>query len=179
MNKRSLNGTVNETRNQAIEPTVKTVNARNSGQTRLTSDTDIFGQSSSSDSSYDAGGPTPAPRNQAKHVSGIKPVNAPFFGSLNEHVIREAKRTILDYENRVENHNTIHGLDNKPLQVLFMLRKGLGRALIEELLMPDDKYDPTNSRQQACVRDYFFVRRGHQELALTLRYTHLRRECVT
>ena len=87
-------------------------------------------------------------------------MNAPFFGSLDENVIREAKRTILDYESRVKNHNTIHGLDNQPLQVLFMLRKGLGRTLVEELLMPDDKYDPTDKRQQTCVRDYFFRKTG-------------------
>ena len=56
----------------------------------------------------------------------------------------------------MKNHNIIHGLENKPLQVIFMLHKGLGRALIEELLMPDEKYDPTDNRQLACVRDYFF-----------------------
>ena len=61
-------------------------------------------------------------------------------------MLREAKRTIIDYENRVNNHNIIHGLGYKPLQVLFMLRKGLGRVLIEELLMPDTKYDPIDDR---------------------------------
>ena len=60
-------------------------------------------------------------------------MNAQFFGLLNTHVLKEARRTITDYENRVNNHNIIYGLDNKPLQVLFMLRKGLGGALIEEL----------------------------------------------
>jgi hypothetical protein len=154
--KGSLRDTGNGTRNLPISPTVQTVDTHNSDQPRVTTDTSIFGQSGSSDSDYDTGGPTPTPRPATKHVSGIKPVNAPFFGLLNEHVIREAKRTIMDYENRVQNHNTIHSLENKPLQVLFMLRKRLGRALIEELLMPDEKYDPTNDKQQACVRDYFF-----------------------
>ena len=153
-------GTENGTRNLSIFSTVQTVDTQNSDQPRVTTETPIFSYSGSSDSGFDTGGPASAPRNKQKHVSGIKPVNAPFFGSLNTHVLKEAKRTIIGYENRVKNHNIIHGLENKLLQVLFMLRKGLGRALIEELLMPDEKYDPTDDRQLACVRDYFFRKTG-------------------
>ena len=70
-----------ETRNQTSGPTVEGVRARNS---RHSPDCDIFGDSSTSDSGDETGGPAHTIRSRQKHVSGIKPVNAPFFGSLNE-----------------------------------------------------------------------------------------------
>ena len=54
----------------------------------------------------------------------------------------------------MNNHNVIHSLDDKPLQVLFMLRKGLERALIEEPLKPGAKYEPIDQEQIKCVRDF-------------------------
>jgi hypothetical protein len=42
--------------------------------------------------------------------------------------VKGAKRKIIDYEDRVRNHNQIHGLDNKPLQVLFGLKESLARV---------------------------------------------------
>ena len=52
----------------------------------------------------------------------------PHFTSVGAMAVKGARRKILDYEDRVRNHNQIHGLDNKPLQVLFMLKEGLARV---------------------------------------------------
>ena len=106
------------------------------------------------------GEPAHTSHSGVRHITGVNPVRPPFFGSINSHVLKEAKRTILDYEERVKNHNLVHALDNKPLQVMFMLKKGLVRALIEEALMPGTTYDSTDTTQLACIRAYFFQTPG-------------------
>jgi hypothetical protein len=109
---------------------------------------DAHADSPGEDSCYDSEdlllyGQQPARRTHTgiRHVTGVNPVKPPHFTSVNAMAVKGAKRKIIDYENRVRNHNQIHGLDNKPLQVLFMLKEGLARALIEEILKPNDTFD--------------------------------------
>lgn len=66
----------------------------------------------------------------------------------------------MDYESKVRNHNVMHGLDNKPLQVPFMLKKKLAKALLEECPQPNVKYNSACSIQQQLIRDFYFQTPG-------------------
>ena len=122
--------------------------------------------SADSDASYDSserllyGKPARRAHSGIRHVTGVNAVKPPHFTSVNARAMHGAKRKILDYEDRVRNHNQIHGLDNKPLQVLFMLKEGLARALIEEILRPDDTFDSNNTLHQIAIRDYMFQKQN-------------------
>jgi hypothetical protein len=124
--------------------------------------TDEDQKSDGSIASYDSserhlyGRPARRANSRIRHVTGVNAVRPPHFTSVNAKAMHGAKRKILDYEDRVRNHNQIHGLDNKPLQVLFMLKEGLARALIEEILRPDDTFDSNNTLHQNAIRDYMF-----------------------
>ena len=122
--------------------------------------------SSADDSSYDSedqllyGQPAQHKHTGVRHVTGVNPVKPPRFTSVNAMAVQGAKRKIIDYEDRVRNHNQIHGLDNKPLQVLFMLKDGLARVLIEEILKPNNTFDSNNTSHQRAIRDYMFQKQN-------------------
>ena len=127
---------------------------------------DLDGDSPEGDASYDSednflyGRPARHAHIGVRHVTGVNAVKPPHFTSVNAKTIHGARRKILDYEDRVKNHNQIHGLDNKPLQVLFMLKEGLARALIEEILKPNDMFDSNSTSHQRAIRDYMFQKQN-------------------
>ena len=118
------------------------------------------------DSCYDSeerllyGQPARRAHKGIRHVTGVNAVKPPHFTSVSAMAMKGARRKILDYEDRVRNHNQIHGLDNKPLQVLFMLKEGLARALIEEILIPNELFDSNNASHQQAIRDYMFQKQN-------------------
>jgi hypothetical protein len=128
---------------------------------------DAHADSPDEDSCYDSEdrllyGQQPARRTHTgiRHVTGVNPVKPPHFTSVNAMIMKGARLKILDYGDRVRNHNQIHGLDNKPLQVLFMLKEGLNRALIEEILKPNKVFDSNNASHQRAIGDYMFQKQN-------------------
>ena len=106
------------------------------------------------------GQPARRAHKEIRHVTGVNAVKPPHFTSVSAMAMKGTRRKILDYEDRVRNHNQIHGLDNKPLRVLFMLKEGLARALIEEILKPNELFDSNNASHQRAIRDYMFQKQN-------------------
>ena len=71
-----------------------------------------------------------------------------------------ARRDIEIYRMKVHNHNVQHGLNNPCLPVIFMLNRTVAKSLLEQVLLPNCTYCPTDPDQVKAIDDYFTLKKN-------------------
>jgi hypothetical protein len=84
-------------------------------------------------------------------VSSIPPVHPPVFSDMRKHTRRRSPAIIKAYRDKVASRNHLYGTVTKPLPVIYMVKSDMMRGIVEHLLLPGTRFDPTDRVQQSMV----------------------------
>ena len=74
-----------------------------------------------------------------------------FFSNMRKHTRRRSPAIIKAYRDKVASRNHLYGTVTRPLPVIYMGKSDMMQGIIEHLLLPGTKFDPTSMIQQSMV----------------------------
>ena len=93
-------------------------------------------------------------------ASASQRVPIPHIRDASYSSLTRARRNIEIYRMKVHNHNVQHGLNNPCLPVIFMLNRTVAKSLLEQVLLPNCTYCPTDPDQVRAIDDYFMLKKN-------------------
>ena len=70
---------------------------------------------------------------------------------MRKHTTRNSPAIIKAHRDKVASRNHLYGTVTKPLPVIYIEKSDMMRRIVENMLLPDTRFDPTDKIQQRMV----------------------------